>query len=178
MKITIVRHGQTEENYNEIMQGRSNNLMNDTGRRQCQRLRDKFKDKRFDYCYTSPLVRCVETAFILIGDKCEMIKDDRLIERDLGKLEGKKREMYDINKYWDYDLNSSDKGVEPVKSIIDRSREFLDYIKSKYPKDSSILVVTHGGVFRAMRILLNNKELKGNLFDEKIDNCGYKEFEI
>ena len=44
MKITIVRHGQTESNFEGIMQGRSNHLMNDTGRRQCQKLRDKLKD--------------------------------------------------------------------------------------------------------------------------------------
>lgn len=178
MKITIVRHGQTEENYESIMQGRSNNLMNDTGRRQCQRLRDKLKDKEFDYCYTSPLVRCVETAFILIGDRVEMIRDDRLIERELGELEGKARELYDINKYWDYELNSNDLGVESVQSIINRSKEFLDYIKTKYDDNSSILIVTHGGVFRSLRILLNNKKLTGNLYDENIENCSYEEFEI
>lgn len=178
MKITIVRHGQTEENYESIMQGRSNNLMNDTGRRQCQRLRDKLKDKKFDYCYTSPLVRCVETAFILIGDRVEMIRDDRLIERDLGELEGKARELYDINKYWDYELNSSYLGVESVQNIINRSKEFLDYIKAKYDDNNSILIVTHGGVFRSLRILLNNKKLTGNLYDENIENCFYQEFEI
>ena len=43
MKIILVRHGQTEDNYNGIMQGRINNLLNDTGRRQCERLREKFK---------------------------------------------------------------------------------------------------------------------------------------
>ena len=79
MKITIVRHGQTESNFEGIMQGRSNHLMNDTGRRQCQKLRDKLKDKHFDVCYMSPLVRCVETAFIIVGDRVEMIRDDRLI---------------------------------------------------------------------------------------------------
>ena len=64
MKIILVRHGQTESNYEGIMQGRVNNLMNDTGRRQCQKLRDKLINTKIDYCYMSPLVRCVETAFI------------------------------------------------------------------------------------------------------------------
>ena len=125
MKIILVRHGQTEANFNGIMQGRVNNLLNDTGRRQCQKLREKLLDKKIDYCYMSPLVRCVETAFILIGDRCEMIRDDRLIERGLGELEGKKRDTYDLNKYWDYDLNSNDMGVYTVRDIIDRCRDFL-----------------------------------------------------
>lgn len=89
MVITLVRHGQTEENFLHKIQGRSNNLMNDTGRRECQRLKMKIKDKKYDYCYMSPLVRAVETAMILIGDRVEMIPDKRLIERDMGELEGR-----------------------------------------------------------------------------------------
>ena len=178
MKIILVRHAQTEDNFNNIMQGLRNNLLNDTGRRDCQKLRDKLKDIKFDCCYTSPLVRCVETAFILIGDKCEMIRDDRLIERDLGELEGKKRELYDIKKYWDYDLNNNDLGVEPLRSVIDRCRDFLEYIKNKYPSDTTILIVSHSAPVKALKYLLENKELKGNLFERNIKNSEYLEFEI
>ena len=178
MKIILVRHAQTEDNFNGIMQGRVNNLLNDTGRRDCQRLREKLKDIKFDCCYTSPLVRCVETAFILIGDRCEMIRDDRLIERDLGKLEGKKRDTYDVNKYWDYDLNSNDLGVEPVRSVIERCRDFLEYIKNKYSSDTCILIVGHSATCKALKLLLENKELKGNLFERNINNSEYLEFEI
>ena len=178
MKIILVRHAQTEDNFNGIMQGRTNNLLNDTGRRQCQKLRDKLAPIKIAYCYMSPLVRCVEAAFILIGDRAEMIRDDRLIERDLGKLEGKKREVYDVNKYWDYDLNSNDKGVEPVRDVISRCSDFLEYVKNKYSSDTSILIVTHSAPCKALKLLLENKELKGNLFEKNIDNSEYIEFEI
>lgn len=178
MKITLVRHGQTEDNFEGIMQGVRNVLMNDTGRRQCQKLRDKIKDKHYDYCYTSPLVRCVETAMILIGDRVEMIPDKRLIERDLGELEGKSRDLYKVSKYWDYDLNSNDLGVETVRSVIARVKELLDYLKEKYDDDSSILIVTHGAPYRTLRLLLQNKKLKGNIFDGSVENCQCEEFEI
>ena len=178
MKIILVRHGQTESNYEGIMQGRVNNLMNDTGRRQCQKLRDKLIDTKIDYCYMSPLVRCVETAFILIGDRCEMIKDDRLIERDLGELEGKKRDLYDKDKYWNYELNSNDLGVEPVQSVISRCEKFLNYIKDKYDKDTTILVVTHSAPYRALKLLLNETPLTGELYGKNIINADYEEFEI
>ena len=88
MKITLVRHGETDNNKNNIMQGLSNELMNDRGRRQCKKLRNELKDKHFDICYMSPLVRCVETAMILVGDRVPIVKDRRLIERDIGKFEG------------------------------------------------------------------------------------------
>ena len=179
MKITLVRHGQTEDNFEGTMQGLRNVLLNDTGRRQCKKLREKLNDKHFDVCYMSPLVRCVETAFILVGDKTEMIRDDRLIERNLGELEGKNRSVYDIEKYWNYDLNSNDDGVEQVRSILDRCEDFLEYIKSKYDNSTSILVVTHNAPCRALRLLIQKKELKGVLLDDnKIDNCYCEEFEI
>ena len=177
MKVTIVRHGQTEENFLNKIQGQRNVLMNDTGRRQCERLRVKIKDKNYDYCYMSPMTRTVETAFILIGDRVETIPDNRLKERFMGELEGKSREMYNAYKFWDYDLNKSDFDVEPIHDVFKRCIDFFDYIKKKH-KDQSILVVTHGSPYRALRHLLLNHEIKGNLFDGGIDNCQCEEFEV
>ncbi len=177
MKITLVRHGQTEENFKGLIQGRSNNLLNDTGRRQCKYLRNKLLDKNFDYCYMSPLVRCVETAFILVGDRVPTIRDDRLIERDMGELEGRPWEEYNAYKYWDYELNCGDRGIERVKEIFERCRDFLNYINNKYDDNASILIVTHGAPYRALRYLIKGKKISGHLLDGKIDNCMYEEFE-
>ena len=177
MIITLVRHGQTEENYLGNIQGLSNAMLNDTGRRQCQRLRDKIKDKKYDFCYMSPLVRCVETAIILIGDRVETARDERLIERDMGELEGTPRENYDGAKYWDWDLNCSDDGVESIQSMVDRCRELLIYLKEKHV-GQHIMLVTHSATFRVLRHLLLDHELKGNLLDTIIPNCHIEEFEI
>ena len=177
MHITLVRHGQTEENFKGIIQGRSNNLLNDTGRRQCKYLRNKFLDKKFDYCYMSPLVRCVETAFILVGEKVPIIRDDRLLERDMGELEGRPWEEYNTYKYWDYDLNCSDREIEPVQDIFKRCQNFLSYIGDKYDNNTSILIVTHGAPYRALRYLIRGKKLKGHLLDGRIENCSFEEFE-
>lgn len=177
MKITLVRHGQTEENFLNKLQGQSNNLLNDTGRRQCQRLAINLKEKKFNYCYMSPLVRCVETALILIGDRVEMIPDKRLIERSLGELEGRPREEYNAYKFWDYNLNRADYGVEPIQDVFKRCSDFLDYIYEKYGDDSSILIVTHGAPYRALRHLILKHELGDNLLDTEINNCSCEEFD-
>lgn len=177
MKITLVRHGQTENNYLNVIQGHVNSLLDDTGRRQCKKLASIIKDKHYDYCYMSPLVRCVETALILIGDRVEMIPDKRLIERNMGELEGRPREEYNAYKFWDYKLNRSDYGVEPIQDVFKRCREFLDYIKEKYP-DKDILVVTHGAPYRALKHLLRKTNLAtSNLLDSEISNCMIEEFE-
>ena len=78
---------------------------------------------------------------------------------------------------WDYDLNTSDRGVEPIQDVFKRCEDFLDYIKNKYSDDDSILIVTHGSPYRALRYLIRKEELKGHLLDGVIDNCQCEEFE-
>lgn len=175
MVITLVRHGQTEENFLHKIQGRSNNLMNDTGRRECQRLKMKIKDKKYDYCYMSPLVRAVETAMILIGDRVEMIPDKRLIERDMGELEGRPDQEFNAYKFWDYDLNRNDYGVEAIQDVFDRCLDFLDYILKKHD-GKDILIVTHDTTYRVLKHLLLGHELKGNLLVDGVENCAFEEF--
>lgn len=177
MLIALVRHGQTENNYDGKIQGRQNIPLNDTGRRQCERLKIKIKDKHFDYCYMSPLLRTVETAIILIGDRVETIKDDRLLERDMAQLEGLDRKVYSPEKYWNFESNCGDNGVETIKELYDRCKSFLDYIIKKHP-NKDILIVTHAATFRMLKIILQKRKLKGNLYDGYIDNCCYEEFEI
>ena len=177
MKITLIRHAETEENYLGTIEGQSNPLLNDTGRRQCQALRMRLNGKNFDYCYMSPLIRCVETAFILVGDTCEMIPDKRLIERDFGELENHPGEEYNEYQFWNYTLNRSDFGIEPIHDVFKRCEEFLDYIISKHP-DGTILIVTHSSPYRALRHLIKKRPLKGPMLDGIISNCQYEEFEI
>lgn len=177
MRVTLVRHGQTESNYNNICQGKTNVLLNDTGRRECQRLKQQIKNKHYDVCYTSPLVRTVETAMILIGDRVKMVPDKRLIDRNLGEFEGKDRQLYDSKKYWNYELNCADGGVEPIQDIFKRCQSFVDYLFEKH-KDESILIVGHAASIRVIRhILLKNDNYDTLLFKD-IGNCFIEEIEI
>ena len=177
MKVTLIRHAETEDNFLGKIQGRSNSLLNDTGRRQSLRLKMKLSDLNYDLCYISPLIRCFETAIVLVGDRTEIIRDERLIEREMGELEGRPKEEYNAFQFWNYDKNRSDYGVEPVQDLIKRCEDFLNELKEKYP-DMSIMIVTHSGPYRALRHLLKGDTLKGNLLDGPIDNCSCEEFEI
>lgn len=137
----------------------------------------RLSDEHFDYCYMSPLVRTVETAMILIGDRVEMIPDKRLIERDMGELEGKSRDEYDFTKFWDYNLNLGDYGVEKVQDIFKRCRDVLNYIIKKHP-GKDILIVSHGAPVRAMHHLLKNSDLNGNLRNIDVKNCYYEIIDV
>lgn len=177
MKITLVRHAETEKNYLGTIQGRSNDLLNDTGRRQVLRLKNKLSSLKYDYCFCSPLIRCLETSIVLIGDRTEIIRDNRLLERDMGELEGRPYVEYNAFQFWNYDKNRSDYGIEPVQDLFQRCEDLLNELKEKYP-DKSIMIVTHSGPYRALRHLLLKHPLKGNLLDGKIENCLCEEFEI
>lgn len=177
MKITFVRHGQTENNYMNICNGHKNEFLNETGRRQCHKLRTKIKNKHFDVCYMSPLIRTVETAMILIGDRVEMIPDKRLIDRCLGEFEGKSRDLYDSDKYWDYKLNCSDDSVEPIQDLINRCKSFVDYLFEKY-SDESILIVTHSAIIRVLRALILNKSFDSSLLGTDVVNCYFEEINV
>lgn len=177
MKITLVRHAQTEGNFLRNIQGRSNELLNDTGRRQVLMLKMKLKDKKYDACFVSPLTRCMETALVSVGDRVKMIPDDRLIEREMGELEGRPFQEYNAYKFWDYDLNKSDFGIESIHDLFDRCSSFLNYLYENYSGDN-IIVFTHSAVYRALRHLLLNHELRGKMLDGRIENCQFEEFEV
>ena len=177
MKITLIRHGETEENFLSKIQGRSNNLLNDTGRRQVLRLKNKLSSLNYDLCFSSPLIRCLETAIVIVGDRTKIVNDNRLIEREMGELEGRPVEEYNAFQFWNYEKNRSDYGIEHVQDLISRCGEFLNEIKEKYP-DKNIMIITHSGPYRALRHLLRKDQIKGNLLDGPIENCSCEEFEV
>jgi len=62
VRIYVVRHGETEENRQKIVQGHLDTSLNSEGERQSDLLAKALKDVPFDACYSSDLRRAVETA--------------------------------------------------------------------------------------------------------------------
>ena len=85
--IYIIRHGKTAMNHANLLQGRSDIPLNEEGIRQAREAADRLRDIRFDYVFTSPLGRAVETAEIVVPG-LEPVVDELLIEMDYGPFEG------------------------------------------------------------------------------------------
>ena len=66
MKIYLVRHGQTDWNYQKKIQGQQDVDINEQGIRQAEKLAEILKNVPFEYAVCSPLTRAHHTAEILL----------------------------------------------------------------------------------------------------------------
>ena len=90
MKIYLVRHGQTDWNYQKKIQGQQDVDINEQGIRQAEKLAEILKNVPFEYAVCSPLTRAHHTAEILLKyHSVPLSYDERLKEIYLGEWEGK-----------------------------------------------------------------------------------------
>lgn len=178
MKLYIVRHGETDNNRNGIIQGIIDTPLNSTGINQAKELKEKLKDVKFDLVISSPLQRAKVTAEIINDNKAKIICDNKIIERSTGDFEGQKNDRYDHREVWNYRLNT-DLGarVEKVQDLFKRANEFLNDIKNKYP-DKTLLIVSHSGFIRALHFTIVGFKEDEDLRAFTIDNCALLEYNI
>lgn len=175
MKLFLVRHGQTDWNLKNLLQGRTDIPLNENGKNQALEVKEKLKNIKFDICISSPLIRTIETSKIITN--LDIIIDKRIIEREMGCLEGKNYNLYHKNNYYDFKLNSNEYGVESVKELFKRAEEFLNDIKEKY-NDKTVLVVSHGAIIRVLHYTITGYDENTNFIEKKIPNCSILEYEI
>src|SRR5579862_540273 len=140
----LVRHGQTDWNVENRIQGHTDTPLNAAGRAQAAQLREKLKPVVFDHCFSSDLQRAMETARVLTAS-CSLVMhiDPRLRERNFGIWEGK------LSAELAASLEQEWVTVETDEAIQKRFFAFLQDTEKKHP-GSSILIVTHGGVMRTV----------------------------
>lgn len=176
MKIFLVRHGQTNWNIENRLQGCVDIPLNSTGIKQAHILANNIEDLNYDLIISSPLGRALETAKIINKKSAPLITDPSLKERNFGFLEGVFGTDYDKNLYWDYNKNYKNKDVEPIQEFFDRVHSFLKNLCQKYP-DKNILIVTHNGVNIATNCYFNGFPHNMDLLGITLDNCSYVEYD-
>lgn len=134
-ELYLVRHGQTEENKANILQGHLPGRLSEEGLAQARQLRDELKETHFDALLCSDLQRCRDTAAIL--NEAHGLQPEYtplLRERDWGPFTG-----MDILKA----RTKIDSRAESVESMSARAVEFLNSVTSRY-EGKRLLVVSHG----------------------------------
>ena len=183
MKFYIIRHGQTNWNKEGRIQGKTDIELNEEGIKQAEEAKRILKDYPIDMIVSSTLKRARKTAEIINEAKnVPIIFKEALEERGLGEFEGKTQQEFQ-DKIWNseilanYNLNKQYKGVETIQDLCDRVWNLIEDLKEEY-YDKNILLVTHGGVTRAINGYFNGANENGILEDLNLHNCEIRTFEI
>lgn len=182
MKIWITRHGQTNLNKAKLMQGRTDEPLNERGFAQAKEARDKIGEVHFDKVYASPLSRAIDTASIIGGvDRKDIIVDPRIIEVDFGRYEKRPYAKMGLHMtlYWMLPtIIPAPKTVETIPAMKARGGSFLDDIIADGRKNDceNILVVCHGGIMRVLSGYMLGRR-SGLMWHPKPHNCEIRVFD-
>lgn len=163
MLIYIIRHGETDGNRNGVLQGWTNQPLNDNGRELAVVTAKALAEVKFDVAYSSPLSRAYETAEIILKYSNhsipEIVIDNRIKEINFGEWEGKRitKENFNIpsvrfNEFYTDTFNfPNGPGGETTWDVVHRTGDFLNQVFSNPEyQDKTILVATHGFALRAL----------------------------
>ena len=157
-ELFVFRHGETDWNREGRIQGHLDIPLNDRGRSQAQALIRTVSRLQIDSVLSSDLSRAHESARIVADAlKTPVLKDSRLREIHLGKLQGMSKGEI-IAQYGDRfshqlrhtplsDADIGELGAESLQDILKRSAEAIDHHLQE-TQSRRLLIVTHGGVLR------------------------------
>lgn len=157
MRITIIRHGQTEWNRDGLIQGHTDIALDDVGIEQAERLGERFRGAEPATVYSSDLKRAAQTAVALarrLGVEVQL--EPLLRERNLGEWEGLAwpefaRQVAGLEDR----LRSRPPGGESLLDVWERLQRFV----AQLPMEDCY-IVTHGGTGCALlaRLLCDQLE--------------------
>jgi broad specificity phosphatase PhoE len=141
----LVRHGCTDYNVENRLQGWMDVPLNEEGRRQAKELAFSINKKCWDVVISSDLIRAKQTAEIIseaLNSPLFLFKGLR--ERNFGIYEGKLIQEIEEMKL---ESNNSNMESEEKDNFILRINKSFDILASVF-KGQRIIVVSHGGVLK------------------------------
>ncbi|ORX49895.1 PGAM-domain-containing protein [Hesseltinella vesiculosa] len=148
LRITLIRHGNTDANNLRILQGQTDTLLSSLGHQQAILAGERLAEERFDRIYSSDLQRCQQTtrAISVHHPNTPMQLMAELRERSFGGLSGQPVATVFHNGECNDDFIASH-GGETTDQFRERVRRGYQKLvqDSMQHKDHHVLVVTHGG---------------------------------
>ncbi|WP_085247696.1 histidine phosphatase family protein [Gilliamella mensalis] len=166
LNLYLIRHGQTQWNIKDQMQGSQNSPLTEQGILGAKVTGQHLKNVPFMQAYSSTQQRAMETRDYIINENNFAIPTYELAdlrEMDFGIWEGKhvptlKQEVPEFNIYLT-DPANFDAAVNQGENYLDilgRMKQGLNTIVQNAPQDTgNILVVSHGTVLRILLCVLN-----------------------
>lgn len=165
IRLFIIRHGQTDNNVQKILQGHRDTNLNATGIEQGLKLGKYMYEQHitFDFVASSDLKRCKETTMCVLKE----IKHDTanmppveyypaLRERYMGVIEG--MHITEAEKYADKHGKGTFKefGEKPEDFVQRLSQQVVSLCENAQPDVQNMAVVSHGGAIRALLSWFDN----------------------
>lgn len=177
------RHGKTIWNEEKRLQGIRDIPLSTIGINQAYKLQENLKNVKFDLVFSSPLIRAIETAKIVTRVD-NIILDKRIKEMSFGINEGAFYSFSNdvtIDQLGQNIFNLTHKpssyippqDAESFNSLIERTKEFLFFLKHNYSYEQNIAIFAHGGVVHSIIYNLENRTDLNTFWLPKIGNCGY-----
>ncbi len=157
MEIIIVRHGETDWNAEDRIQGRVDRPLNEKGVGQAEKTAELLKDEKITRIYSSDFERAAATAEIINQfHNLEISQRPDLREVDMGELDGWIRK--DAKKWHAdfYEKRKKDRfnvpnpgGGESYADMQERLKGFIGELKGM-GEDEKVLVACHQGLGRTL----------------------------
>lgn len=163
-KVYLFRHGQTTYNQEGKFTGFIDAPLSKRGRDDAKIIAMRLKDKKFGIAIHTHLSRSKDTLkeILRTHKECQLIlEDDRMIERNYGKFNGKKHltiikeegtHAYDL---WHRHYTSRPPGGESFADVEKRVKSFIkDLRKIAKTNNTNIVISAHGNSIRVFRKIM------------------------
>lgn len=149
--LILVRHGETVDNVNHIMQGQTQGQLTAQGLLQAHRLAESLRSEPIDEFVSSDLKRSVDTCRVVAEAHGKGVVTTPLLrERDWGSFTG--RYIPSLKgETWPDD-------IESLEALKHRARCFMQYITDNYP-GLTVLAVGHGIINKAIQAVYYDKPM-------------------
>ena len=171
--IYLARHGETEWNTKDILQGHLDSALTTRGLEQAREVAEQFKDIEFAQIFSSDVTRAQRTAeMVALERKLHVNTSALLRERNWGRYDGKQAQLFRdecrelIEKY---NLLSQEeqwkfKYYEDIESFAEINARFLRFLRETAVayRGQNILVVSHLDVLGSLLISLDKRPKRIN----------------
>jgi probable phosphoglycerate mutase len=158
LNLYITRHGETQWNSENRLQGWKDSELTDNGKRNAVALGERLHQIDFTAIYSSPLERAINTAKLIRSDRIIPIQlEESLKEINFGDWEGKVKEEIELHSkqeffdFWNapHLYNHEPHNGESLADLKRRVEQVINNIIADN-KDGNVLIVTHGVTIRAI----------------------------
>lgn len=173
MEVIFVRHAETRNNVEGIVQGPEHGDINERGKKEIRGLSRLLKDEKIDVFFSSDAPRCKITSEGINEFHNITITYTELIrEKYNGDWTGKNyKELNWDQLRGDFENRKVNNGESLIEVRL-RAREFIKGLIKEYgDTDKKILVVSHGAFLKILIGDLLNMDLRSSIFNLRIRHC-------